>query len=194
MVLETPRSLPDDLDALTEALDDPVLDLEAVLSVLTDDLLTAIPSYLGMSITVIIDGSPCTLNSSAESMRLRAMSSLWLPLDPLGAGGHGGHVVFYARDTGAFDDLADDARWMFSRDGQAVVDRHLTAATGIGPEGIHGLAEFSDINQALGVLSAMGHASAHAELYRRAVGADRTILQTARTILWHVVPNLTISE
>ena len=189
--METPRSLADDLDALTEALDDPVLDLEAVLNVLTDDLLTAIPSFLGMSITLSIDGSPCTLNSSAESMRLRAMSSLWLPLDPHEAGGH---VVFYARDSGAFDDLADDARWMFSRDGQAVVDRHLTAASGIGTEGIHGLAEFGDINQALGVLSAMGHRSAHAELYRRALGSDRTILQTARNILWHIVPKSTIGE
>jgi hypothetical protein len=191
MVVESPRSLADDLEALTEALGDPVLDLEAVLSVLTDDLLTAIPSYLGMSITLSIDGSHCTLNSSAESMRLRAMASLWLPLDPHEAGGH---VVFYARDSGAFADLAEDAMWMLRRDGQAVVDRHLTAATGIGPEGIHGLAEFGEVNQALGVLSAMGHQSAHAELYRRALGADRTILQTARNILWHVAPDSTVTE
>ena len=79
--METPRSLTDDLDALTEALDDPVLDLEAVLNVLTDDLSVAIPSYLGLSITLKIDGNPCTLNSSAASSRATGNVFLVVALD-----------------------------------------------------------------------------------------------------------------
>jgi len=185
--VETPRTLTEDLDALTDALDDPVLDLEAVLNVLTDDLSVAIPSYLGLSITLKVDGNSCTLNSSAASSPLRAMSSLWLPLTPQETDRPGGHVVFYARDSGAFVDLAEDARWMFSDNGQAVIDRHLTVASGIGTDGIHGLAELSEINQAVGVLSAMGHTAAKGELLRQAQGADRTVLQTARDILSRIV-------
>jgi hypothetical protein len=98
-------------------------------------------------------------------------------------GQQGGQVIFYARDPGAFGDLADDARRMLSRNGQVVVDRHLTEVAGMGDAGIHGLAEFSDINQAVGVLSAMGHQAAQNELHRQALEADRTVLQTARDIL-----------
>ncbi|MET0966633.1 MAG: hypothetical protein ABWZ02_09565 [Nakamurella sp.] len=185
--METPHSLTEDLDTLTDALDDPVLDIEAVLNVLTDDLSVAIPSYLGLSITLQIDGNPCRLNSSAASSALRAMSSLWLPLAPRDVNRPGGQVVFYARDPGAFVDIAEDARWMFMADGQAVIDRHLTVASGIGADGIHGLAELGEINQAVGVLSAMGHTAAKEELLGQALGADRSVLQTARDILSSIV-------
>jgi hypothetical protein len=68
-----------------------------------------------------------------------------------------------------------------------VIDRHLTMASRMGADGIHGLAELSEINQAVGVLSAMGHTAAKGELLRQALGADRTVLQTARHILSRIV-------
>lgn len=183
--MDFPHSLADDLDILTEAIGDPVMDLEAVLNVLTDDLTAAVPSFLGLSMTLQIDETPFTLDSFTASDGEDARASLWLPLVPRGAPRPSGDVIFYAWAPDAFSDLADDARWMFHLDGQAVMDRHLPRINAAGRAGISGLREFSDINQAIGVLISMGHSAreAHIELHRRALRAHLPVLETARDLL-----------
>ncbi len=183
--MDFPHSLADDLDVLTEALGDPVLDLGAVLGVLTDDLLAVVPSYLGLSMTLQVDRTPVTFTFLTAAVAGDVCASLWLPLVPSGAPGRGGNVVFFASTPGAFRDLADDARWMFTLYGQAVLDGHLLATGPVGREGSSSLGDFSDINQAIGVLIAMGHAAPEAqdELHRRADSDQRTLLKTARDLL-----------
>src|SRR5512141_1886745 len=110
--VDFPPSLADDLGALTEALGDPVLDLGAVLGVLTDDLLAVVPSYLGLSITLRVDRIPVTFTFLTAAVDVRA--SLWLPLVPPGSPAQGGNVVFFASTPCAFRGLADDARWMLA--------------------------------------------------------------------------------
>ncbi|MGS0687292.1 ANTAR domain-containing protein [Nakamurella sp. GG22] len=183
--MDFPLSLADDLDVLTQALGDPVLDLGAVLGVLTDDLLAVVPSYLGLSMTLQVDRTPVTFTFLTAAGCADVRASLWLPLVPPGAPGRGGNVVFFAATSGAFRDLADDARWMFTLYGQAVLDGHLPSAGPAGREDSSSLGDFSDINQAIGVLIAMGHAAPEAqdELHRRARSCQRTLLETARDLL-----------
>lgn len=185
LAMDLPHSLADDLDVLTEALGDPVLDLEAVLTVLTDDLTAAVPSFLGLSMTLQVDEKPFTLNSFTGPFGEEARASLWLPLVPRGAPRPSGDVIFYGWANDAFSDLADDARSMFAFDGHAVMDRHLPRITAAGQVGIRGLREFSDINQAIGVLISMGHTAweAQIELHRRALRTHRTVLETACDLL-----------
>jgi len=179
------HTLAEDLDALTEALGDPVLDLEAVLSVLTDDLTSAVPGYLGFSMTLYRDGTPITMTSLVTTTAAGACASLWLPLAPLGALRPDGHMIFYASAIGAFDDLTADARWMFNLNGAVVVDGHLLPINSPIQPGFQGLEEFSEINQALGTLIATGLTASDAriELDRRACQDQRTVLDTARGLL-----------
>jgi hypothetical protein len=184
--VELPHSFADDLDVLTEALGDPVLDLGAVLSVLTDDLVAVVPSYLGLSLTLRVDRTPVTFSFVTAASPADVRASLRLPLlPPRSPGGRGGNVVFFASAPGAFRDLADDARWMFTLYGRAALDRDLPSSVPSGTGGAISPAEFSDINQAIGVLIAMGHPApaAEGELQRRADSRRCTLPDTARELL-----------
>ena len=117
--------LVEDLTLLSDALDDPVDDLHAVLSVLTDDLAAAIPLYLGLTVMLHVDDDPLVVTTLDAGETVEVRSSLLLPLLPLGATTTTGSVDFYSGTAGAFADLADDARWIFNLDGQPVLDGHL---------------------------------------------------------------------
>ena len=94
---------------LSEALDEPGADLQAIISVLTDDLTRGVPSFLGLIITMSTDGTPIILRSVDDDQLDSAAASLRLPL----RAAHSvavGHIVFYATDAGAFAQLASDAR------------------------------------------------------------------------------------
>ena len=56
--MDLPHALVEGLTLLSDALDDPLIDLEAVLDVLTDDLIGAVPMYLGLTITLHVEDSP----------------------------------------------------------------------------------------------------------------------------------------
>ena len=135
--MEYSPALVETLTLLSDALDDPITDLQAVLSVLTDDLAAAIPSYLGLTVTLHVqDDSVIVSTLDADPVDVRA--SLLLPLLPLGASAVTGSVAFYSGSGGAFIDLADDAKWIFNLAGPPVLDAHLPAA-GSDPAGIRGL-------------------------------------------------------
>ena len=168
--MDLPYALVDGLTLLSDALDDPLTDLEAVLRVLTDDLTAAVPMYLGLTITLHHDDSPVII-STLEPRDIPIRASLLLSLLPAPGSTRTGSVVFYSGAAGSFADLADDARWIFNLDGYPLLDSHLApVGAGADPARVHGLSALNDINQALGVLIEEGRTleGARAELHRRA--------------------------
>ncbi len=181
--MENSPALVEGLTLLSDALDDPITDLQAVLSVLTDDLAAAIPSYLGLTVTLHVQDDSVivsTLDAGPEDVR----ASLLLPLSPSGSSEVTGSVAFYSGTGGAFIDLADDAKWIFNLDGPPVLDAHLPVARS-DPGGIRGLTALSDLNQAIGVLVEDGHTphDAHTELRRRAHRDGQSVPDAAARLL-----------
>lgn len=188
--MEIPDNLVLHLAELSEALDDSGADLQAVLAVLVDDLRAAVPSFLGLRMTIMHrDGHApdgLTLNFLPPALAGDVASTLLMPLDQLGVSAPGSTVIFYAARSGAFVDLAADARFAYQLDGQVVVDGHLPTPDGPTiPSGIFGLAEASTINQAVGVLIAQGHTSERALLMLRERARESAIglHQAARHVL-----------
>ena len=164
-----------DLSALTEALDNPGTDLQAVLAVLADDLRAVVPSFTGLAMTVRVGGNPVTLVAVEPLGTHTAGASLQLPLEVFGAGPAGGTVVFYAANPGAFVDLGADSRRIFSLDGQVVIDGNLTSD--LGHPGIRGLTEATALNRAIGILIEQGRSSRDA---RRRTASSRCRGRTLR--------------
>ena len=165
--------LVDQLSGLSEELDYAGTDLQALLEVLAKDLSAAVSSALGVTMTLQMDGVPVTLTAIDEDLALLTGASLAFPLVLPPGARTGAHVVFYARNPGAFVDLAADVQRLHGLDGRTVLDGHLPSASHPPQRsGITGLTELSDLNQAIGVLITQGHtpAEARAELHRRAAG------------------------
>lgn len=179
------EALIDDLTLLSDALDDPIVDLYAVLSVLTDDLTASIPQYLGLAVTLQVGGNPIILSTLDTDLPGQVRSSLFLLLMPLNQTSATGNVAFYSGAPDAFIDLADDARWIFNLDGYPVLDQHLWPTVNVCKTGIAGLADLRDVNQAIGCLVEEGRTLAQAqdELRRRAENEDHTEGHIARRIL-----------
>jgi hypothetical protein len=160
------------LSALTAALDQPGTDLQAILSVLIDDLVDAVPGFLGLTITVhhrgpdqrgtVRDGSPTDppggtvaawrFTVADESRPVR--SSMQVPLSVLAPAAPGGTVEIYAAAPEAFQALATDARARYGLDGEIVLDRHLRIPSDTAAHDV--LIASSAIQQAIGVLLAGG--------------------------------------
>ena len=184
--MDSPHAFTNQLDFLTDALENPGTDLHTVLLVLMDDLTTAIPSLLGLNLTITVAGDIVTLTTTVSPEPPVAAASLRVPLDRLTAVGAGSAVTFYAGRPGAFVDLAADIRYAYGLDGQVVVDGHLpTSVLATTPSGVAGLAEFSVINRAIGVLIEQGHppGTARDELHRRAELAGHTLSVAAQHLL-----------
>ena len=178
--MDFPSRLTDQLDALSVALESSGDDLQAILTVLTDDLTAAIPSYVGLSLTVFVGGDPITVDAMNSHP---AAASIFLPLASPPGRSDGNHIIFYARQPGAFAELAATSS-AAGLDGHVVLDRHLP------PRG-HGaqvLAQRSDIDQAIGVLIDIGHLpdQARQELHTRAAAAGVTAHHMALDILHHL--------
>ncbi len=189
--VEVPPELIEGLTLLSDALDDPIVDLEAILSVLTDDLVSAIPDYLGLIITLHIDGNPVIISTLDGARSGEARASLLLSLLPVGPTAASGSVAFFSGAAGAFIGLADDARWIFNLKGAPVLDRHLTTGlNGSASAGIQGLLAHTNINQAIGVLIEEGHTpdGARDELTRRSRSSGRSLPETAMELLDDMAP------
>jgi len=172
------------LDLLSAGLADPLVDLRAVLSVLTDDLSAAIPAYVGLTVTMHLDENAVVLSTLDPDRAVGILSSMLVPLFALGSSGTNGGVTFYSAAPGAFIELADDAQWILGLDCPPVLDAHLPSSWQ-DPAGIRGLTELSELNQAVGVLIEDGHTpfDAHTELRRRAARNRQTVAETARHLL-----------
>ena len=185
--MDFPRPLSEQLDALTNALEDPGVDLRAVVAALADDVTAAVPSFLGLTMTLLLDGHPVTVTAIDADLAAAAGASLKLPLDPLAGAAPGSSVVFFAGRPGAFVDLAADTRYAYGLDGDVVLDGHLTTfprAAGA-HQGVNGSDEMTLINQAIGVLIARGYPpeEAHDELLRRAADHGRGLSGAAEDLL-----------
>ena len=180
-----PPVLTEQLTAITKALYDPGTDLQAVLDVLLDDLSAAICSFLGVSVRLLVDEFPVTLTAINPGVRFPVGASLQLPPAALTGVGLGGTMVFYARNPGAFVDLAADIDRVHGPG--VVLDGHLAELTGQPPlrSGITGLADLSLINQAVGVLITRGYdpGEALAELRSRAADTACGVPDVARQVL-----------
>ena len=184
--MEFPHVLCDQLAELSEALAEPGTDLQAILAVLIDDITAAVPSFLGLTVTLHIDGRTVTITATDPDLAARANASIKLPLGPI-AGGPAGTIIFYAHDTGAFTDLATSTRRALNLHGQVVLDGHLHRIPTLGSTNIH---DTTTINRALGVLIARGYPpdQAAAELSRRAKHDGHTRARAAHEVLNSTTP------
>jgi hypothetical protein len=159
-----------DLAALTQALDNPNIDLEQGLQAFIGDAKLAISSYTGMTMTIALDGHTVSFTAHHDATSATvAATSLLIPLAALTTSDTASTLRLYAATPGAFVDLAADLSYALGTDPTTLVlDNHLPA-----PEdssGMTGLAAHFAIDQAIGVLIGGGHTpeTARDELHRLA--------------------------
>jgi hypothetical protein len=159
------------------------------LTALAVDAQTAVSSYLGLRLTLFLDGWPVTLTAFGDIDGACPVTSLRLALSSMGRGfDPGSRVVLYAKTPGAFVDLAADVAYLQrvrgledagnAADGSG--DGHQPAVAldaDLPPDsvisGLSGLGEYKIINQAVGVLIERGHSPEHARaVLRRAAAED----------------------
>ncbi len=172
------------INALIEALDEPDPDLQATVEVLVDDFSAAVPSVLGLSLMLQLDGMPVTLTAIDPDLTLDTGASLVVPLDQMAGVGAGCRVVFYARNQGAFVDLAADIRDV-GAGGRMESDHPPGMSAPPQQPGITGLADLRVVNRAIGVLITRGYspADAHAELHRRGDDGPHGMADAASHVL-----------
>ena len=145
------------------------------LTTLTADLRSAVSSYLGLRLTLVLDGWPVILTAFGDTDGARPVTSLRLALTSVDPGFHPeSRIVLYAGTPGAFVDLAADVGYLErvdelgsaaggSRDGHqpaVALDADLPPLSV--SSGLSGLGEYMVINQAVGVLIERGHSPDHA--------------------------------
>jgi hypothetical protein len=187
--VDIPLRLVAHLSELTDALDEPGGDLEAMLSVLLDDLTAAIPSFLGLTMTIGTDGH----DGADVSLTLLPVgsvdavgTSLLVPLDAVDGAASDATVIFYAAHPGAFVDLAADTELALRLDGRLMLDQHFPSTAPLpATPGLTGLTAASTVNRAVGVLLDRGHSAAQARdlLQRRADEEAVTMHEVAQALL-----------
>jgi hypothetical protein len=166
-------SLSAGLARLTESLDRPGADLERELRRLSDELSSVVDSYLGLSIMIMDVAGPISMSTWHDPAGRAAVgSSLLIPLPLICATPPGSALILHAAQPGAFVNLTADLSFALGEPLPTfVLDQHLTEhINGSSRPELIGLAESSQINQAIGVLLACGHTreQALAELWHRA--------------------------
>ena len=165
------------LGLLTEALDEPGADVADSLRQLMIDAAAAIPTFLGLSVTVDDSDPPFTFTTFVDGVGVDGVgtsevrTSLRLPLP-------GAVVVLYAGSPGTFVDLAADLAWLTARPlSDFVLDQHLQPSAE--QDSATGLFETSVINQSVGVLIGRGHTPEQADRYLAAEAAAAGISRHA---------------
>lgn len=189
--MEISAALAADLAILTDALDEPGVDVAAMLRQLASDAKAAVDSYLGMSVAAGHSDTALNLTMMEElaaTVQVRASLMISLPAPDPESTEPAVAVVLYAANPGAFVDLAADlSRLTGLRLDEVALDRHLRPVDGHA-DGIG--VSVSVINQALGVLIGRGHTpeQANGELDDRAAAAGSSRDDAARAILRAVTP------
>jgi hypothetical protein len=159
------------------------------LTALAVDLQTAVSSYLGLRLTVVLDGWPVTLTAFGGIHGARPTTSFRLVLSSMGPGfDPESRIVFYASTPGAFVDLAADLAYLqrvrgledtgYAAEGNrrgrrpaVALDADLPPASVV--SGLAGMGEYATINRAVGMLIEQGHHPDHAHaVLRRAAAVD----------------------
>jgi len=180
--VEIIAALAADLAILTQALDDPDSDVAESVLRLARAVGSAVPSFLGLTVTVHDSDPPLTfttLEGQVEPGDVR--TSLMMALSHDGAGAR---VIVYAGTPGAFVDLAADLSWLARRTlAGCELDQHLVLPAVARPA--TNLRAVSAVNQAIGALIGAGLTpeEARRELDVRAAAADEDRHAVAVTIL-----------
>jgi hypothetical protein len=174
-----------DLVAIAQALDDRGIELTDALHLLAETIGLAVPSYLGLDITVVADGLPVTLTApQREADPSQICTSLYIPLPAICPVEQGSALFTYAGTAGAFVDLAADLSWLLDLDPESLVlDQHIPDQGA--PLTRTSLTDFSVINQAIGVLIERGHTpeSAHQHLHMLAASDHNDLTRAADNVL-----------
>ena len=175
-----------DLGILTAALDEPGADVLHSLCQLGVDAQAAVPSYLGLSVTVDGSDPPFTFTTVEDGTADDIRTSLRLTVSGVGDGRPSPSValILYAATPGTFVDLSADLAWVTGRPpSDFALDRHLSVSAG-SDTGTY-LRTASVINQAIGVLIGRGYTpgQAHRELDNQADSAGIDRHTTAQFIL-----------
>jgi len=175
-----------DLGILTAALDEPGADVRHSLHQLGVDAQAAVPTYLGLSVTVDGSDPPFTFTTAEDDTADHVRTSLRLTLPGVGDGRASPSVALtlYAGTPGTFVDLTADLAWLTGRaPSDFALDQHLSVPAG-SDAGTY-LRAASVINQAIGVLIGRGYTpgQAHRELDTQADSAGTDRHTTAQFIL-----------
>ena len=189
--MDVTAALAMDLQRLTADLEGPrqsrAADLTRCLQSLSTDAVTAVSSFLGLAVTVRIDGQDVTLTTTGDMLEpADVRATLRLPLGAISIG-LVGTVTFYASRPGAFDDLAAQLRSTLAATGDVrlvVVDEGQSTPALL-VSGITGAAELSLVNRAVGVLLERGCTpeEARAELLEQAGIANVSLPVMAQRVL-----------
>jgi len=150
-------------------------DLQDALRALKGDLVALVPSFAGLSLTVIVQQQPVTLTDLVQRAPPAAAvrSSLAFRLEPLVEDAHGGLIVFYAWGPGALAALAfglSEIEAVARQD--LLVDRHLSPP---GRSGITGIEELSLVNRAVGLLVGRGRTPSDARQHLQVTARDSNL-------------------
>jgi hypothetical protein len=170
-----------DLDVLTAALNEPATDVADTLHQLAANAAFAIPTYMGLSVTVSGSVPPFAFTSFHDGVvagEVRTSLGLTLPTGGDAGARQAVTLVLYAGSPGTFVDLAADLAWLTGRpSSDFALDQHLQSLA----ERViaTGLLEVSTINQAIGVLIGKGHTPEEAEEQLTSRTADAGISRHA---------------
>ncbi len=143
----------------------------------------AIPSLLGFTISLGIDGTPVIVQVATRSDESSAAgSSLHLPLAWM-PDHAGSSLTFYASTPGAFVDLAADLAFAIGPRHGIVLDGNLDALPRA--PAVFGLAGLSVVNRAVGMLIERGLEpdTAMAELEHRSAHENLTVPEAAAELI-----------
>ncbi|MDD4867766.1 MAG: hypothetical protein PHQ28_11820 [Mycobacterium sp.] len=162
--MEIGAALAAELGILTAALDEPGADVMHSLHQLGVDAQAAVPSYLGLSVTVDGSDPPFAFTTLEDGAADDLHTSLRLTLPGVGEGRAAPSValILYASTPGTFVDLAADLAWLTGRPpSDFALDRHLSVPAG-SDTGTY-LRTASVVNQAIGVLIGRGYTPGQAD-------------------------------
>ncbi len=171
-----------ELANLSGALQEPDGGLAVRLQLLADDLKDAVGSYLGLTVTIALDGHEISFSLTEQAGF--AETSVAIPLPDVAGSEPGSSLVLYAAARGAFVDLGADLTWALGLDSSAVVlDANLAVPTP--SDVLSGLREHAIVNRAMGALIEGGRTpeSAKAELRAQAENDNVALPVSAQRIL-----------
>ena len=155
------------------------------LGALRDHLHGAVDSFSGLRLTLGVESPRIVLSDfRSEAAAIESHTSLALALSQLVRGSSAGEIIFYAARPGAFVDLAADLHFALGLPpGTLAMDARPQPSPPF--NAVVGLAERSQINQAVGVLVDRGRTpqAALQELNRLADQESRSLVDVARSVL-----------
>lgn len=152
------------------------VELEKLLTALTEAVKSVAPSYRGLDLTLIIDKQSVSLTSAKVGNTTDIATSLRLWLAWIPSLGTGSRITFYASTPGTFVDLAADLAFVLGSESLRL-DEDIPSVL---VSDLTGVGTLSAINRAVGVLISHGHTtdSAQREL-RHTADVTRISIQNA---------------